>query len=76
MKSERAQRENLAQIELDIKDAEQFYLQTKDMADRQISEAQQEYDRQKSAAKEQLADARRKLAIARARRRNFLRYHQ
>ena len=75
MMSDRARQEQLKQIDLDIKDAEQYLQQVSDMADRQITEARNEYERQKCEAKEQVADARHRLEIARNRRRNFIKYH-
>lgn len=76
MKSDKVLQAQLVQIELDIKEAERFYQQMKNMADRHITEARDEYERQKREAKEQVADARHRLEIARNRRRNFIKYHQ
>ena len=75
MMSDRARQEQLKQIDLDIKDAEQYLQQVSDMADRQITEARNEYERQKRETKEQVAEARHRLNIARTRRRNFIKYH-
>ena len=76
MKSERVIREQLKQIELDIRDAERFYEQTKAMAGHQIADAHDEYERVKRDTKAQVAEAMHKLTVARIRRSNFIRYHQ